>query len=289
MDTKVITRALGMGVLFVKKHASLLELIGGDALITLGAIQLIKDSDKIAQAKDLKNQTDATKEDIATAYIKSTWKGVGLIAGGIALGGISHATIADQLKVASASLAATSLSYDNYRKRVIEDQGEEKDYEYLTGNGVVKTVEMKEDGTTIEKTIPIHSIDDQAKREYIPHSFMFDETNPNWTKDPIANRNFLESVERWVNQRLETYGCITENAIRDAVGANLTKAGQWSGAIYKEKDGTTNHIDFGIGKDTVEAQNFRDGKEPSFLVEIRLADGRPLCNDISNDVDWELA
>lgn len=284
----IVKRAFGTSALFVRKHASLIELVAGDILVTAGAVKLIQDCDKISEAKELKDSGEATKTEVAEAYVKATWKGVALVAGGVVMTGVSHATIADQLKVATTTLAATSLSYDNYRKRVIEDQGEEKDHEYLTGDGIVKTVEMKEDGTTVETTIPVRS-SETMNREYIPHSFFFDESsNPNWTKDPIANRQFLESVERWVNQELEGYGFITENMIRKAVGAPFVKAGQWAGTPYKNPDGTVNHITFGMEKDTVAAQRFRDGIEPSFLVEIRLTDGRPLKDDISGDVDWSL-
>ena len=209
-DINKIKRMTHMGLLFVKSHASEIEAVAGGLCVVGGTVLLIKNAEAIADVnaevktdKQFKKEVEEsgsweeqgetkthyilrTTKNHACGYIQTTWKGVALTGAGLGLMALSNVTIHKQLEAVSASLAATTLSYNQYRQRVIEDQGEEKDYEYFTG-GVMKTVEMKPDGTVIETTTPINT-DNQV---FVPHSFFFDSRNRNWSKNAAHNKTYL--------------------------------------------------------------------------------------------------
>ncbi len=304
MNFNTITRAANTCGLLLKKHASTIEFVAGTVAVVAGVVMFVKSANDIA---DVNNEVEAQKrfieetdndedswpglemtkgyyirnciKDDAVAYTKAMWKAAGLMAIGITMFGLSHATITNQLKAVSASLAATSASYAQYRKRVIEDLGEEKDYEYLTG-GCMKTVEVKKDGTIIETTIPVH---ENADSIYIPHSYIFDEHNINWTKDPKRNMYFLERGLTAANRTLEQDGFIFENDIWKLIGgdaSDMTMAGQCAGFHYKNVDGSTNKISFGIERNNPAAVAFRNEEEPSYMIVLQYSDGRPADDDL---------
>lgn len=304
MNLNSLTRTAKTCGLLLKKHASTIEFVAGCAAVVGGTVLLVKSANDIAdvnnQVEDHKRHLKEIDEDEdgwegmdetrgqyirrcfvqdTVDYTKAIWKAAGLMAVGITMFGLSHATITKQLKAVSASLAATSLSYSQYRQRVREDVGEEKDYQYLTG-GCAKTVEVKKDGTVIETTIPINGDD---KTIYIPHSMFFDEHNVNWRKDPSRNMYFLKRGLVAANRKLERDGFIFENDIWKLIGGeacDMTVAGQSAGFHKSNPDGSTNQISFGFEANTEAAKRFRDGLEPSFLVILQYTDGRPADNNV---------
>lgn len=284
MNFGSITRVLGKGALTLKKHADTIELVVGATCIVGGTVALIKEADKVVEAK--KTVDEAVKNEVSkpevfkvavVEYTKATWKGLALETTGLVLMGISHATIHRQLEAVSASLAATSMSFNQYRKRVIDDQGEQKDFQYLTG-GVLTEVEQKPDGTTITTVIPVN--DPAVAVNYIPHSFFFDEHNPNWTKNAACNRTFLEQNLKYLNIKLSTYGYLTENQIREAIGEKWTVAGQAAGILYENPDGTTNQLSFGLNRNNDVTRAFMEGHNPSVLITLQTAGGAPISNNI---------
>jgi hypothetical protein len=319
--SKVIT---GLSKFWAKNNDKI-ELIGGMIGVAAGAAALIVKAEDIADVtEELKQRIDFVKEVDAeengwaeagedrSHYIRETVKtatvgygksagiGVGLIVAGEIAQGVSHATVTKKLVTAttnlaavSASLAGVSSTLANYRQRVIEDQGAEKDYQYLTG-GTMETVEVKKDGTIVKTSTPIHT---DATNVYIPHSFFFDEANVNWTKTPQANYDFLCSCENQINNMLTMRDVLTENDIRFVPGANRTKAGAAAGARAFNKDGGRNYISFGMERDTAQAKAFRNGTEPSFFVEIMYTDSPdpalrtkwwPISDNVLAESDWEL-
>lgn len=297
-----ISRVLNGALFFCKKNADRIELVIGGVCIAAGTVKLINDAHKIV---DVQDDLDRAKRFVAECDEEDGWKdmdetraqyvakyrkqtvidfataaGPGIILNviGLIFMGLSNATIHKQLEAVAASLAATTTSFNTYRQRVVEDQGAEKDYQYLTG-GSLKTIEMKEDGTVVETTIPVNTGDEA----YIPHSFMIDESNDNWTNNAKWNRQQAETILHYVNQALATKGVLTENYIRKQFGASPTVQGQAAGVFYENPDGTTNQITIGIDGNTEAAQRFRDGLEPNFLAIITYSDGKPISNNIFDD------
>lgn len=298
--SQIAGKFIGNAAHFWAKNNDKIEFVAGVALVAVGTGVLIHDAEKISDAKaevqskinyihDIDESEEGWAEEETTRgkavadvaktavveYTKAAWKGVGLIAAGEVLQGVSHATVTQKLTSVSASLAAVSTSFANYRKNVVEDQGEEKDYEYLVGP-TMKSVELKKDGTVVETTTPIHT---DTTKCYIPHSFFFDESNINWQDSDEANREFLRRVETFVNQKLSVRQFMTENEIRDMIGAPRTKAGQAAGVRYQNMDGTLNQI---------RLKKVNPESDKNYLIAIEYSDGKSISDNILDDTDWEL-
>lgn len=216
-----------------------------------------------------------TTKDCAVDYVKAAGVGVACIAGGVTLGCISHATLTAQLEATAASLAATTYSFNNYRNRVVADQGVEKDFEYYTGVGVKKTVEVQQDGTVKEVITPINAPTDAT---YIPNSFIFDEHNPNWTKSPEENLNFIFNSLRSINVILENspFEICSLNKMRECFDEEPTVAGVCSGAIRTWEDGSSHRVRL----NPILLQRLVDGTDPSAVIQFEYDDGTPLETDI---------
>lgn len=195
----------------------------------------------------------------AVGYAKTYALPIGVEVGGLVLMGVSHATLQKQVGTLSASLASTALAFANYRERVREELGDQKDEDFLLGknNKIVNVdVENGEEKVTVE---PLDIPD---------HAFFFDEVNaPDaWEKEGFMNYDYLTNHERWLNDRLWREGVLWENDIRRDIKVPIDpKAAEW-GITAVDDNGNRNYISFGINKNTERAQAFRDGTEKSFLI-----------------------
>lgn len=204
-----------------------------------------------------------------SGYTKTYWLGIGLECFGLALITISDIEMSKEYAAVSALAASYAATLSNVKERVIADQGEEKWQEYLLGPQFT-TVDVMPDGTVIQTTEPIE--DHNGEIGLPPHCFFFDEANYNWEKDPIANKDFLEDHLRWLNQRLQAEGFLFENDIRRDLGIPLVKCGWTSGIFAEDKDGNINYLKFGLDAKNPAAQRFRDGIEPSILIQLNVED-----------------
>lgn len=299
MNIKATLKNLG-GIIY--RNRSNIEFVGG-LLLEIGGTALIvskakraaeisqhcswrMDDMRIADEKNAWESPEERKEErrdifkyAVTEYTKCYGVAFGMVAGGMALTVVSKVTDNNTISDAYALAASTAAIFSQYRQRVIEDQGEEKDQLYLFGPQAV-TVEVDKDGNVIQKTEPIEDIN--GKVNLPPHCMIFDEANPNWEKDPIANKDFLENHQRWLNQKLQAEGFLWENDIRRDLSFPLVKCGWTSGIFATDVDGNTNYLDLGLGVMNPAAQRFRDGVEPSIILQPNLE------NNITDQLRLEL-
>lgn len=223
---------------------------------------------------DKKERSVAVRGNIkyaACEYTKTYALGIAFVIGGEVLQGFGYATKSQQLTTATALAASYAATLNAVKERVIADQGEEKWQEYLLGPQFT-TVDVMPDGTIIQTTEPVP--DHNGDIGLPPHCFFFDECNcmNTWENDPYKNRDFLESHQRWLNERLWVEGFLFENDIRRDLGAPLVKSGWTSGILAEDKDGNRNWLDLGLGAKNSAAQAFRDGIEPSILIQMNIED-----------------
>lgn len=299
-----ITKTFWKGVKVAKKNAPTAELVVGTGLIFAGVAVLIVYADEIADAnrkvKQAKEEIKLVDEDetgwdemgeTRSHYIRRTAKeavvdyakaagvGIACVGGGLALNYISHASLSKQLEATAASLASVTYSYNQYRNRVKNDPdaGEEKDFYYYTGCGVKKVVEVETDENgNLVKTEKMVLIKPEGAEFNTQHTFLFDEANPNYTKSPEENLNFIFSALRAANVRLHYRGYITENEIRDCFQTDWVVAGQSAGAIEKWDDGTLHSLRL----NPVMMSRLLNGEDPSAYCMIEYDDGTPLADDI---------
>lgn len=75
----------------------------------------------------------------------------------------------------------------------------------------------------------------EARSKY---SKVFDSDSVEWNTDREYNLMFLESMKRFMNDKLKAYGYVFLNEVYTHLGLPITKAGQIVGWRYDEKNPT---------------------------------------------------
>jgi hypothetical protein len=164
----------------------------------------------------------------------------------------------------NAALAAAYKSieqtFSEYRKRVIEEYGEDKDRDFRTGARDVE--ETDAEGNV---TIVTHLDGSKSSR----YARFFDETNPNWEKKPEYNMLFLKSVQNHMNDKLLVQGHVFLNEVYDRLGFDRTTEGAVVGWIMGGEG--DNYIDFNIYDYHSQAKRaFVNGNEDSILLDFNV-------------------
>lgn len=165
-------------------------------------------------------------------------------------------------------------SFNNYRSRVKDELGEEKDRQFYYGitEETVKDKVKTKDGKTKTVTKKVEKAPDHLYSQY---ARFFDEVNMNWDKSPEQNMYFLKMVQNQMNDKLKARGHVFLNEVYDALGFDRSEAGQLVGWVW-DKDNTAmeagdGYIDFGIfdGNDYAK-RAFVNGDERSILLDFNI-------------------
>lgn len=136
----------------------------------------------------------------------------------------------------TAAYAAISKAYDDYRDRVREEFGEQKELEIYRPS-VIDKVEVEPGRFEEVHTVPMGQLS--------PYAVMFDAQSTSWQKIPDLNMMFLKGVQAWANQRLQHRGHLFLNEVYDDLGLPHTKKGAVVGWVFNSERGD-NYVDFGI-------------------------------------------
>lgn len=97
----------------------------------------------------------------------------------------------------------------------------------------------------------------------------FDYSSNAWTKVSEYNLMYLQTQQRYANDRLLQRGCLFLNEVYDMLGIPRTRAGQIVGWIYdKENPIGNNFVDFGL-KDEYNS-DFINGISPNALLKFNV-------------------
>jgi len=275
-----LTRSLGRQVLTMQKHSPRALFIGGivgvgvsTVLACRATLKLEKtlegfkfDVDEVSKVKaeiGSKGYTQSQhNKNVAYVYAKGCYEIVKLYTPTIIIGGISVAALTSshlELSRRNANLmaaySALQTSFDAYRERVKEELGEEK--EAYIRNGITKVTE------TVDGKKQVILVSDPNKRS--PYARLFDEYNPNWTKDSESNKCFIMAVQTYLNNLLQARGHVFLNEAYEALGMEHSKAGAVCGWVIGNGD---NFIDFGIFD--VRSRDFVHGQEVSILLDFNV-------------------
>lgn len=165
-------------------------------------------------------------------------------------------------------------SFANYRSRVKDELGEEKDRQFYYGitEETVKDKVKSKDGKTKTVTTKVEKTPDHLYSQY---ARFFDEANMNWDKSPEQNMYFLKMVQNQMNDKLKARGHVFLNEVYDALGFERSEAGQLVGWVWN-KDNTAmeagdGYIDFGIFDGNSYAKRaFVNGDERSILLDFNI-------------------
>lgn len=296
--------AIGRGGLVLKKYSP--EILTAAGVIgTVGSTVLackatLKVEDILDEAKKKSNLINAVHDgeievdaeytdkdyskDLIVNRTQTAVKLIKLYGPAITLGALSITAILGGQHILRkrnvAIMAAYKLceeSFNNYRSRVKDELGEEKDRQFyygITEENVKEKVKSK-DGKTKTVTKKVEKTPDHLCSQY---ARFFDEANPNWDKSPEQNMYFLKMVQNQMNDKLQARGHVFLNEVYDALGFERSEAGQFVGWI-RNRDNTAmeasdGYIDFNIfdGKNYAK-RAFVNGDERSILLDFNVDDG----------------
>lgn len=293
--------AIGRGGLVLKKYSP--EILTAAGVIgTVGSTVLackatLKVEDILDEAKKKSNLINAVHDgeievdaeytdkdyskDLLVNRTQTAVKLIKLYGPAITLGALSITAILGGQHILRkrnvAVMAAYKLceeSFNNYRSRVKEELGEEKDRQFYYGitEETVKEKVKSKDGKTKTVTKKVEKAPDHLYSQY---ARFFDEANINWNKSPEQNMYFLKMVQNQMNDKLKARGHVFLNEVYDALGFERSEAGQLVGWVWN-KDNTAmeagdGYIDFGIfdGNDYAK-RAFVNGDERSILLDFNI-------------------
>lgn len=192
----------------------------------------------------------------------------------------------------SVALAGLSKTFDEYRKRVIEDQGVEKDQQYMHGKVKETHVEVNpETGeVTGEKTAYVQKYPGISQYARVFDEGEWDEANKKWIwknyvwkDDNDQNQANLRYIEREMNGRLVRDGFLFLNDVYRRLGIPLSIDGQVVGWSYNSERGD-HAVSFGVFDDDPRQlpcnRDFTAGRSNTPLLDFNV-DG-PIINELES-------
>ena len=239
---KNLTRNIGRQILIVKKDSPRLlfglGIVGTIASTVLACRATLKLEDTLDDFQaEISGQQNRERripdggytrreynKDMAYIYAKGSMSIVRLYAPAILVGatGISlltgsHVVLERRNASLSAAYSALNLSYNEYRKRVAEEWGTEKELDVYHA---AKTEKLHEDGvkTVIKRADP---------NKWSPYAKFFDESNQNWHRNAELNRMFVQCQQTWANDVLK--GVVTYSSTRCTTcsDSHVRKPARW--------------------------------------------------------------
>lgn len=169
----------------------------------------------------------------------------------------------------SAGLAAVQAMYDRYRQNVIAEFGEEKDRDLRLGIHREKTDVVTVDENGNEKTKKGEAEIQNPDTVADIWCRCFDESNDNWSKDYMVNRNFLFAQQAALNNMLRAKKYMTFNEACEALDLPQSELGQTWGWVY-DRDICV-QIDLGIKDITNERKRaFVNGDERNIFIDWKI-------------------
>lgn len=280
-----VTSRVGRQILVGQKNAPTFLFVAGTAGVvastvlacraTLKLEEVLEESEKLReQARTLKhaNYSEADRKRDHTIIMQRSAFAIGkLYAPSIALGVISisaltgsHVVLSRRNAAVMAAYSALDKGFSEYRNRVREEFGEDKDLVFRHGSETISEVVATKNGGS--KTV---------KREAVPpgtpsiYARFFDEFSSSWQREPEYNRIFLTCQQNYANDTLRARGHIFLNEVYDSLNLPRSKAGAVVGWVLSN-DGD-NFVDFGIFDDNRErARAFVNGQEGSILLDFNV-------------------
>lgn len=225
-------------------------------------------------AKELKHTKTADeysstqyKKDVTTSYVRGALEVVKLYGPALSTATLSIVCLISAQGIMHKRNAALIAAYKSveqtfseYRKRVIEEFGEDKDRDFRAGIRDVE--EVGSDG----KVKMVTHVDGNKESRY---ARFFDELNPNWEKKPEYNMLFLKSVQNHMNDLLHVRGHVLLNDVYDRLGFDRTREGAVVGWLMGGEG--DNYIDFNIYDfQSGPKRAFVNGQESSILLDFNV-------------------
>lgn len=218
-------------------------------------ITVTEDRKLISQREQLENYTDKDRRrDITKHYVDAGLKfaklygpSVTVIGLGIAAVVGSHGMLNKRNAMLAGAYESVKAGFDMYRKRVVDELGDEADKRFRYGliEDDVKEKVKDKDGNEHIVTTKKNTFDptelSQWARWYGPTT-----SSQFYLNYPSLNLTTLKARESYFNGLLHRRGFVFLNEVYDALGFPMIPEGQDIGWMDNSGDEETKYIDFGI-------------------------------------------
>lgn len=282
----LVTSKVGRQVLQVRKHSPTLLFVGGVVGVVGAAVlasratlklddilvEAQKDLEKVRTLEHVNYSEEDRTRDKVIIYTRTAVKigriyapavGVGILSI-MALSG-SHVILTKRNAALTAAYAALDKGFREYRKRVEEAYGPDRERELRYG---LVEREVYDDATGKTEKV----------RDVMPHGSIyarcFDESNPNWERTHMHNQFFLQCQQEYANMKLRSQGHLFLNEVYDMLGMPRSSEGAVVGWIWNPNDENhrgDNYVDFGIFEGNREqGMRFARGWEQSIWLDFNV-------------------
>lgn len=294
--TASVTRKVGRQMLTVKTHSPVILLgvgtvgfvttavLAGKATLKLHDIldeaeeldKKVEEASEKAQAAGLSYTDEDKRKDRGTVRIKTAIKigkayGPALIVGSATLACFitSHNILNKRNAGLSAALLGVTKAFQEYRGRVVDELGKEKDREFRYGV-VERTIGVETDEGVVEKTI--RGVDQDAMLadgDSMYAKIFSNKTTPRWQPVPVQNELFLRSQQNYLNDLFNSRGHVFLNEAYEALGFEHCEEGAVVGWIRGYGD---QELDFGCFDEKGELREdvFVNGDTDSILLDFNV-------------------
>lgn len=252
--------------------AGVAGVVGATFLACKATLKLEETVDEITdEIREVKTKSHIAKasesdhyKDLVYVYGKSAIRMGRLYGPAVGIGAISiasltgaHVQLARRNAALTAAFAGLTKTYNEYRARVIEEIGEERERDiYMDMQN--EEFEDEKGKKKVERVV--------GPNGFSPYARMFDEGNLNFLKNAEMNRIFLTVNQNYMNDKLHARGYVFLNEVYDQLGIEHSKAGQVVGWML-DADGD-GFIDFGLHEAT--AAGFTSGYEPRVILDFNV-------------------
>lgn len=281
-----VTSKAGRQVLVVQKHSPQILFVLGVAGVvgtvvlasraTLKMDEVIREAEtteevmvELRREKPDKYSEESFKKDSTLNKYKTALKigklyalpfAIGVISIGALTG--SHLIMRRRNLALSAAYGALDLGFREYRSRVVQEFGGEKDKEFRYG------VVEREIGVETDEGVAMKTVKTPSGKHSIYARCFEKGSSKNWRSEASYNQMFLASQQEFANQRLRVKGHLFLNEVYDALGLERTPAGQAVGWVHGHGD---SYVDFGIFEvDSYMGQQFVNGDEKSVWLDFNV-------------------
>lgn len=239
-------------------------------------IKDINDAKEIADADpegEMSYDVEIYRQDKAIRYLKTTGSLAKLYAPTVAVGTLSLACILTSRNIMQkrylgvvAAYNGVSAAFEEYRKRVRDEYGEDLDKHFRYGTTYDELPVYDENGKKTKEKEQVEKTETEMVMPTDDSCRFFDSSNPNWDKNPTFSMMWLRGQQNILNDILHTRGHVFLNEVYDALGFPHTPQGAVLGWIDGEGD---NCIDFGLYDPNKEnVRRFINGVDNVIMLEF---------------------
>lgn len=188
--------------------------------------------DEESHEKSVKNHTFSIQLNTAIQVVKLYAPAAVVLVTSVGAITGSHVILKRRNAALTAAYMVVDKGFKDYRKRVVEELGEEKDFEFRNG---IEEREIVEEGPNGPETKVVRGLDPENLDDDRTYARTFGPDNVNWNPVGQNNQFYITMVQNQLNDLLDGRGYVFLSEAYDLLGFEPTKASQAVGWLSKPK------------------------------------------------------